>query len=39
MSDRHKADYDLAADIEPERAREGVDQARSFVVRVRQYLR
>lgn len=38
MDDRHKADYDLEADVEPERATEDIESARSFVVRVRRQL-
>jgi uncharacterized protein (UPF0332 family) len=38
IDDRHKADYDLGADIEPERAIEDIESARSFVTRIRQYL-
>jgi len=38
MDDRHKADYDLEADVEPEQAAEDIESAHSFVARVRQHL-
>jgi uncharacterized protein (UPF0332 family) len=38
VDDRHKADYDLGADVEHEQAAEDIESARSFVTRVRQYL-
>ena len=39
MDDRHISDYDVGAQIEPERARVDLDDARRFVERIERYLR